>query len=110
MAAEDAVFLTIVWHANPLRGDRFAEAWLPSAEAVVDFGAEWWGFFRATEGGSDFIQAALFPSKNHFERYWYSERIAQARVRVAGLYQVPLLPEFHSIVGLAAAATAAPAG
>ena len=111
MAAEGRVLVTITWHANPLRGDRFAAAWLPSAEAVVDFGADWWGFFRAYEGGADFIQAAIFPSKDHFERYWYSERIAEARAQASGLFQIPVLPEFHTILGegVAAGASAAAA-
>ena len=29
----------IRWPINPFRGDRFAEGWLPAAEAVMDFGA-----------------------------------------------------------------------
>ena len=103
------VFVEIAWHANPFRGDRFQEAWLPAAEAAVDYGATYWALLRAKEGRHDFIQHAIFPSKADFERYWYSERIAQARVDVAGLYQVPLLPAFHEIVG-SGATTPAPAG
>ena len=68
----------IRWPINPFRGDRFAEGWLPAAEAVLDFGATEWSFCRATDGRLDFIQTALFPSKAHWERYWYSERIAEA--------------------------------
>ena len=66
----------IRWPINPFRGDRFAEGWLPAAEAVLDFGATQWSFCRATDGRLDFIQTALFPSKAHWERYWYSERLA----------------------------------
>jgi hypothetical protein len=109
MAGEGRMLVTITWHANPLRGDRFAEVWLPSAESVVDYGAEWWGFFRAYEGGADFIQAAIFPSKHDFERYWYSARIAQARAQASGLFQIPVLPEFHRILGQGVAAGAAAA-
>ena len=66
----------IKWVANPFRGDKFAEGWAPGAEAVLDFGATEWAFYRALDGRLDFLQTAHFPSKAHFERYWYSERIA----------------------------------
>ena len=102
--ADEPILVEVIWHANPMRGERFARAWLPSAEAVLDYGALSWGFFQATEGGSDFIQQAVFPSKHHFERYWYSEEIARARTEIAGLYQVPLLPTFHTILGMGSAA------
>jgi hypothetical protein len=89
----------IKWVANPFRGDRFAAGWLPYAEAVLDFGAVEWAFYRALDGRLDFLQTALFPSKAHFERYWYSERISEARTELSGTYQVPLLPTFHEVVG-----------
>jgi hypothetical protein len=93
------VFVEVAWHVNPFRGDRFAELWRPAAEAVLDFGASYWALQRSQEGGLDFLQQALFVDKHDFERYWYSERIAEARIEVAGLYQVPLLPAFYSVVG-----------
>ena len=101
------VFVEIVWHANPFRGERFEAAWRPAAEAALDYGATYWAFLRAEEGKLDFIQHAIFPSKADFERYWYSERLAQVRTEIAGLYQVPLLPVFHAIVGSGTAATVA---
>ena len=97
--ADEPVLVEIRWAANPFRGDRFEEAWTPAAEAALDFGASHWALYRSHEGRLDFIQHAIFPTKADFERYWYSERIAQARVDVQGLYQVPLLPHFHEIVG-----------
>jgi hypothetical protein len=89
----------IRWPINPFRGDRFAEGWLPAAEAVVDFGATKWSFTRNLDGRLDFIQTAQFPSKAHFERYWYSDEIAEKRVELSGCYQVPLLPTFWEVVG-----------
>lgn len=89
----------IKWTANPFRGEKLAAAWLPAAEAVLDFGATSWSFTRSIEGGLDFVQRATFPSKAHFERYWYSERIAQIRIEIQGWYQVPLLPTYWEIVG-----------
>ncbi len=89
----------IKWVANPFRGDKFAEGWLPGAAAVLDYGATEWAFYRAKDGRLDFLQIANFPSKAHFERYWYSDRIAELRTQLSGTYQVPLLPTFQEVVG-----------
>ena len=107
-APEDKVFVEIIWHANPFRGDKFAKVWEPAAEAALDYGASYWALLRAHEGGQDFIQHAIFDSQADFDRYWYSEEIAQARVGASGLYQVPVLPEYHTIVGAGATETAKP--
>ena len=85
------ILVQIDWVANPFRGDKFAEGWRPAAEAVLDYGATSGRFTRAIDGRLDFIQTALFPSKAHFERYWYSERIAEIPDRaVRATYQVPI--------------------
>ena len=89
----------IDWVANPFRGEKFAEGWRPAAEAVLDYGATKWSFTRAIDGRLDFIQTALFPSKAHFERYWYSDRIAEYRTELSGTYQVPIVPTYWEIVG-----------
>jgi hypothetical protein len=94
----ETVVVEIAWHVNPLRGDRFRDGWLPMTAAVVDYGATWWAFLRDHEGGLDFIQLAAFPSKTDFERYWYSERVAEKRVELSGYYQIPLLPKYHEVV------------
>ena len=85
----------IRWPINPFRGDRFAEGWLPGRRggarlrrhAVV---------VHAQPGRAARLRpdARLFPSKAHFERYWYSERIAEFRIELAGCYQVPILPTY----------------
>jgi hypothetical protein len=93
------ILVLIRWPINPFRGDKFAAGWLPAAEAVLDYGATEWSFCRALDGRLDFFQTALFPSKAHFERYWYSETIAEKRVELAGTYQVPLLPTFWEVLG-----------
>jgi hypothetical protein len=89
----------VKWPINPFRGDRFAEAWLPAAEAVLDYGATSWAFYRAMDGRLDFIQEATFPTKAAWESYWYSERIAAIRTELSGIYQVPLLPTLWEILG-----------
>ena len=102
------VFVQIRWHANPFRGDKFATAWAPAAEAALDFGASYWALLRSKEGGAKFTQQAIFDSEADFDRYWYSEEIAAARVQASGLYQVPLLPEYHTVVGSGVAGSPAP--
>jgi hypothetical protein len=103
------ILVQIIWHVNPFRGDKFEAGWRQAAEAVLDFGATSWGFYRAHDGRLDFIQQATFPTKAAFERYWYSEIASEARAELAGYYQVPLLPTFHEIVGQGEAVTLAPA-
>lgn len=93
------ILVQIDWVANPFRGEKFAEGWRPAAEAVLDYGATKWSFTRAIDGRLDFIQTALFPSKAHFERYWYSDRIAEYRTELSGTYQVPIVPTYWEIVG-----------
>jgi hypothetical protein len=96
------VMVQIKWVANPFRGDKFEEAWRPSAEAVLKYGATWWAFLRAADGRLDFTQLAIFEDKLDFDRYWYSEEIAGARTLANGLFQVPVLPTYHEITGLGA--------
>ena len=107
----DETLVFILWHANPFRGDKFEEAWRPAAQAALDYGASSWAFIRSKDDPLDFIQLASFENKTDFERYWYSEEIAEARITIQGLFQVPLLPTYHSIVGMGTAVTAdQPAG
>jgi hypothetical protein len=91
--------VVIPWIANPFRGDRFEELWTPAAAAVTRYGAKAWAFTRSQDGQLNFMQVAVFESKMDFERYWYSDEIAEARVAVTGLYQVPLIPTWHEAVG-----------
>jgi hypothetical protein len=91
MKPDDSVVL-ILWHANPFRGDKFEDAWRPAAAAAIDYGATFWAFLRSKDDPLDFMQVASFESKTEFERYWYSEEIAEARAEASGLYQVPVLP------------------
>jgi hypothetical protein len=93
---ESVVF--ILWHANPFRGDKFEDAWRPAAQAALDYGASSWAFFRSKDDPLDFIQLASFASKTDFERYWYSEEMAEARATASGLYQVPVLPQWLRVV------------
>jgi hypothetical protein len=88
------------WAVTPFRGDKFEQAWLPAAEAALDYGATGWALFRNKDGRLDFTQYAFFPSKLDFDRYWYSEEIAEARALASGLFQVPVLPAFWEVSGI----------
>ncbi len=94
------VMVQIKWVANPFRGDKFDAAWRPAAEKVLKYGATSWAFLRAADGRLDFIQLALFPNKGDFDRYWYSDEIAEARALAQGLYQVPVLPSYWEVSGI----------
>jgi hypothetical protein len=89
----------INWVANPFRGDRFEEAWRPAAEAATRYGASAWAFTRSKDDPLSFMQVAVFENKMDFDRYWFAEEIAEARVQVGGLFQVPLLPIWYECVG-----------
>ena len=102
------ILVHIPWAANPFRGDKFAEGWAAAAELALDFGAVSWGFYRSLDGRLDFIQEAVFPSKAHWERYWYSEELAEMRVQLQGYFNVPVLPELYEIVGEGRALSLAP--
>ena len=102
------ILVHIPWAANPFRGDKFAEGWAAAAELALDFGAVSWGFYRSLDGRLDFIQEAVFPSKAHWERYWYSEELAEMRVQLQGYFNVPVLPELYEIVGVGRALSLAP--
>ena len=90
--------VSILWHANPFRGDKFEDAWRPAAAAALDYGASWWAFYRSKDDPLDFTQVAIFEDKQQFERYWYSEQLAEARAECSGLYEVPVLPIWHRVV------------
>ena len=89
----------INWVANPFRGDRLEEAWQPAAAAVTNYGARAWAWNRSKDDPLSFMQIAVFEKKIDFERYWYSEDTAEARVAIGGLYQVPLLPVWWECTG-----------
>ena len=96
---EGQSLVTILWHTNPFRGDKFEEAWVGHAAAALDYGATQWGFFRSKDDPADFTQLAVFPDKTSFDRYWYSEEMAEARAEASGLYQVPVVAQWQRVIG-----------
>lgn len=99
----------INWVANPFRGEKFERAWRGAAEAALDYGATSYAFLKSKEDPLHFKQLAVFPDKLSWERYWLSEEISEARAEASGLFQLPILPEWHEVVESATLAQEAPA-
>ena len=93
------------WVANPFRGDKFEAMWAPMAERVLDYGATGYAFFRQREDQAKFTQLAFFEDKVDWERYWFSEEVAEARANLSGYFQIPVVPAWYRV-----AAVGAPAG
>ena len=100
MEALGSSVVEVRWITNPWRGDRFEELWAPVAEAALDHGARAFAFLRSKEDQAVFTQLAFgFESKLDWERYWLSEEVSAARVEATGLFQVPVYPEWQTLVG-----------
>jgi hypothetical protein len=98
MMQPDENLAVIYWQVNGFRGDKFEDAWRPAARAVLDYGATSWMLFRSQDDPLSFIQMASFPTKTDFDRYWFSEEIAEARAAVSGYFQLPVIPKWLRVV------------
>jgi hypothetical protein len=86
------------WHIAPFRGDRWLDAWEPVAALCTAYGAKSWSLTRALDDRLSFQQTMVFEDKADFERYWYSQEVAEAREKVIGWYDIPLLPTWHTLL------------
>jgi hypothetical protein len=86
------------WHIAPLRGDSWLDAWEPAAALCTAFGAKSWSLTRAVDDPLSFRQSSLWESRSDFERYWFSEEIEKARAACIDLYDIPLLPSWHTLL------------
>jgi heme-degrading monooxygenase HmoA len=84
----------IDWHVTPFRADRFLEIWRPAAGRALAFGAKSWSLTRNVDDPLHIRQMAVWDDREDFDRYWYSEEIAEARAEASGLFQVPILPQW----------------
>jgi hypothetical protein len=89
---------TLDWHVTPFRADRFLDLWEPAAAKAAAYGAKSWSLIRSTDDPLAFRQTMTWESRSDFERYWYSDEIAQARAAIIDLYDIPLLPAWHTLV------------
>lgn len=89
---------TLDWHITPMRADRFLDLWEAAAAKAPAYGAKSWSLIRSTDDPLAFRQTMIWESRADFERYWYSDEIAQARAAIIDLYDIPLLPAWHILV------------
>ncbi len=86
------------WHVAPFRADRFLDLWEPAAARMPAFGAKSWSLTRSTDDPLAIRQTMVWESRSDFERYWFSEEIEAARATVIDLYDLPLLPTWHTLL------------
>ena len=89
---------TLDWHVTPFRADRFLDLWEAAGAKAPAYGAKSWSLIRSTDDPLAFRQTMVWESRADFERYWYSDEIAQARAAIIDLYDIPLLPAWHTLV------------
>lgn len=88
----------IDWHVNPMRADRWAEAWLPAAERALAFGATRYTLTRSEDDPLHFRQTMVWDRREDFDRYWSSDEVTDVREEIMNLYNKPIAPSWHSIV------------
>lgn len=89
---------TLDWHIAPFRADRWLDLWEPAAAKMPAYGAKNWSLTRSLDDPLAFQQSAEWESRAGFERYWYSDEIAAAREAIIDLYDIPLLPAWHTVI------------
>jgi len=86
------------WHIAPFRADRFLDLWEPAAARMPAFGAKSWSLTRANDDPLAIRQTSVWDNRADFERYWFSDEIDVARASVIDLYDLPLLPTWHTLL------------
>jgi hypothetical protein len=89
---------TLDWHIAPFRADRWLDIWEPAAAKMPAYGAKSWSLIRAIDDPLSFRQTSIWESRQDFERYWFAEEIATTRAAIIDLYDIPLLPAWHTLV------------
>jgi hypothetical protein len=87
------------WHISPLRDQRWLDAWIPAAEKCTAYGAKSWTLIRDNDDPLSFQQTMIWENRSDFERYWFSQEIAEARESVIKWYDIPLIPAWHALIG-----------
>ena len=88
------------WHIAPFRADRWLDLWEPAAAKMPAYGATSWSLTRAIDDPLAFQQTAAWDKRSDFERYWFSTEIEEARASILNLYDIPLLPTWHTLVAV----------
>jgi hypothetical protein len=92
--------VTIPWYATVFRGDKLQAALEEIAPLASRYNATHYEVLRSREDRYRFQQSATFDDKLDFERYWYGPEFMRFRVVCSGLFQVPVVPEWHDRVAL----------
>lgn len=88
------------WHIAPFRADRWLDLWEPAAARMPAFGAKSWSLTRSIDDPLAFQQTSTWQKRSDFERYWFSEEIETTRASVIDLYDLPLLPSWHTLLAV----------
>lgn len=88
------------WHIAPLRADRWLDLWEPAAAKMPAYGAKSWSLTRSIDDPLAFQQTSVWENRSDFERYWFSAEIEAARAAVIDLYDLPLLPTWHTLLAV----------
>jgi hypothetical protein len=86
------------WHIAPLRADRFLDLWEPAAAKMPAYGAKSWSLTRSIDDPLAFQQTSTWENRSDFERYWFSTEIETARASIIDVYDLPLLPSWHTLL------------
>ena len=86
------------WHIAPFRADRWLDQWEPAAAKMPAYGASSWSLTRSVDDPLAFQQTSIWERRSDFERYWFSDEIAKTREAIVDLYDLPLLPAWHTLV------------
>ena len=86
------------WHIAPFRADRWLDLWEPMAAKMPAYGAKSWSLTRSKDDPLSFQQTSVWERRSDFERYWFSDEVEKARAAVIDLYDIPLLPTWHTLV------------
>jgi hypothetical protein len=86
------------WHIAPMRADRWLDLWEPAAAKMPAYGARSWSITRAVDDPLAFQHSSVWEKRSDFERFWFSAEIEAAREQIINLYDLPLLPTWHTII------------
>lgn len=89
----------IEWHTHPLRSQAWFDSWGPAIDRALAAGAEVSYLTRNTDDPLHFRQVSIWRNREDFETYWYSDEVSKMRAEAVDLYNKPVLPVWHSLVG-----------
>jgi quinol monooxygenase YgiN len=88
----------IDFHLTPFRAERFAALYRPVVPRVLVYGAKGYAFYRSEDDSDHFVHESLWEDREDFKRYWLSREMQQARQRVVGLYEQPVIPSWATLL------------